>query len=82
MTGYLRRVPHYFLHFVLPHRKSNPEFVGTCPSPDCDWQEFECALTREIVELIDREADLLNRGRKEKSLEGVLALAAFPPQQA
>jgi hypothetical protein len=24
-------------------------------------QEFDCNLTREIVELIDREADLLNR---------------------
>ena len=24
-------------------------------------KEFDCALTREIVELIDREADLLNR---------------------
>lgn len=34
-------------------------------------KEFECALTREIVELIDREADLLNRGRKDKSLEGL-----------
>eukprot|EP00996_Jenningsia_fusiforme_P006473 NODE_787_length_1904_cov_50.562803_g727_i0.p1 GENE.NODE_787_length_1904_cov_50.562803_g727_i0~~NODE_787_length_1904_cov_50.562803_g727_i0.p1 ORF type:complete len:403 (-),score=69.18 NODE_787_length_1904_cov_50.562803_g727_i0:185-1393(-) len=34
-------------------------------------KEFECALTREIVELIDREADLLNRGRKEKALEGL-----------
>eukprot|EP01010_Urceolus_cornutus_P001799 NODE_236_length_1954_cov_254.998950_g186_i0.p1 GENE.NODE_236_length_1954_cov_254.998950_g186_i0~~NODE_236_length_1954_cov_254.998950_g186_i0.p1 ORF type:complete len:555 (-),score=123.87 NODE_236_length_1954_cov_254.998950_g186_i0:218-1882(-) len=34
-------------------------------------KEFECALTREIVELIDREADLLNRGRKEKQLEGL-----------
>uniref|UniRef100_A0A7S1J067 IQ motif and ubiquitin-like domain-containing protein n=1 Tax=Eutreptiella gymnastica TaxID=73025 RepID=A0A7S1J067_9EUGL len=34
-------------------------------------KEFECPLTREIVELIDREADLLNRGRKDKSLEGL-----------
>lgn len=34
-------------------------------------KEFECALTREIVELIDREADLLNRGRREKSLGGL-----------
>lgn len=24
-------------------------------------KEFDCALTREIVQLIDREADLLNR---------------------
>lgn len=34
-------------------------------------QEFDCALTRQIVELIDREADMLHRGRKEKSLEGL-----------
>ena len=33
-------------------------------------KEFDCALTREIVELIDRETDLLNRGRSEKSLQG------------
>ena len=38
-------------------------------------QEFECALTREIVELIDREADLLNRGRKDKSLDGMVCMA-------
>lgn len=34
-------------------------------------KEFECALTHEVVELIDREADMLNRGRKEKSLQGL-----------
>mmetsp|Transcript_24030 Transcript_24030/g.60862 ORF Transcript_24030/g.60862 Transcript_24030/m.60862 type:complete len:664 (-) Transcript_24030:1131-3122(-) len=34
-------------------------------------KEFDCNLTREIVELIDREADMLNRGRSEKSLEGL-----------
>ena len=33
--------------------------------------EFDCSLTREIVDLIDREADMLNRGRSEKSLEGI-----------
>lgn len=32
----------------------------------------ECNLTKEIVELIDREADMLNRGRPESSLEGML----------
>lgn len=37
-------------------------------------KEFDCALTREIVELIDREADMLNRGRQEKSLEGKIRL--------
>jgi len=34
-------------------------------------KEWECNLTREIVELIDREADMLNRGRPETSLEGL-----------
>lgn len=34
-------------------------------------KEFDCNLTREIVELVDREADMLNRGRSEKSLEGL-----------
>merc|ERR1711903_263808 len=34
-------------------------------------KEFDCNLTREIVDLIDREADLLNRGRGEKSLDGL-----------
>jgi len=34
-------------------------------------KEFDCPLTREIVELIDREADMLNRGRQEKSLDGL-----------
>lgn len=35
-------------------------------------KEFDCNLTREIVELIDREGDLVSRGRPEKSLEGML----------
>ena len=34
-------------------------------------KEFDCNLTREIVDLIDREADMLNRGRSESSLEGL-----------
>ena len=33
-------------------------------------KQFDCQLTREICELVDREADLLNRGRSEKSLDG------------
>lgn len=32
-------------------------------------KEFDTKLTKEIIELIDREADLLNRGRPDKSLE-------------
>lgn len=34
-------------------------------------KEFRCPLTRDIVELIDREADLLNRGRKDASLQAL-----------
>lgn len=37
-------------------------------------KEWDCNLTREIVELIDREADMLNRGRPEKSLDGLFRL--------
>jgi IQ calmodulin-binding motif len=34
-------------------------------------QEFDCRLTRELAELIDREADLLNRGRSDKRVAGL-----------
>jgi len=34
-------------------------------------KEFDCNLTRDVVELIDREADMLNRGRSETSLSGL-----------
>jgi len=34
-------------------------------------KEFDCNLTRDVVELIDREADMLNRGRSESSLHGL-----------
>jgi len=39
-------------------------------------KEFDCNLTRDIVELIDREADMLNRGRSESSLHGLRKRAA------
>ena len=34
-------------------------------------KEFDCDLTRDIVELIEREEDLICRGRGDKSLEGL-----------
>ena len=34
-------------------------------------KEHDCKLTKDIVELIDREADLLMRGTKEKNLDGL-----------
>ena len=37
-------------------------------------QEHDCTLTRDIVELVDREADLLVRGMKEETLQGELSL--------
>ncbi len=40
-------------------------------------KEFDCQLTREIVDLIDREADMLSRGRGETSLEGKILILKF-----
>jgi hypothetical protein len=34
-------------------------------------KEFDCNLSREIVDLIDREGDLISRGRGEKTLLGL-----------
>jgi hypothetical protein len=34
-------------------------------------KQFDCSLTRELTELLDREADLLNRGRSEKSMDAL-----------
>ena len=34
-------------------------------------KEFNCQLTQDLITLIDREADLLNRGRSEASLKGL-----------
>ncbi|KAJ3157147.1 hypothetical protein HDU89_002558 [Geranomyces variabilis] len=34
-------------------------------------KEFDCNLTREVVELIDREGDLVSRGREARSMEGL-----------
>ena len=42
-------------------------FVGVCV------QEHDCKLTRDIVELVDREADLLVRDVPEHALEGAHA---------
>lgn len=33
--------------------------------------QFDCPLTRDLITLIDREADLLNRGRSDDSLVGL-----------
>eukprot|EP00397_Hematodinium_sp_SG-2012_P018825 GEMP01019305.1.p1 GENE.GEMP01019305.1~~GEMP01019305.1.p1 ORF type:complete len:625 (+),score=164.19 GEMP01019305.1:67-1941(+) len=34
-------------------------------------KEFDCNLTRDIVDLVDREADMLNRGRPETAFKGL-----------
>jgi len=34
-------------------------------------KEYDCNLTRDIIELIDREADLIMRGVSDKNLEGL-----------
>lgn len=40
-------------------------------------KEHDCKLTHEIIELIDREADLLMRGVKENNLEGTLLFKIY-----
>jgi len=40
-------------------------------SNDFYYQEHDCKLTKEIIELIDREADLLIRGVKDSNLDGL-----------
>ena len=66
--------------FVATHTIYSPTFHPSPPPPPppplfppVKWtvKEFDCNLTRSIVELIDREADLLNRGRAESSLDGL-----------
>jgi hypothetical protein len=37
----------------------------------CFFQEHDSRLTQEIIQLIDREADLLMRGIKEENLSGL-----------
>lgn len=59
---------------ALTRPRPNAPTDPTCPlRTQVKWtvKEFECNLTRDIVELVDREADLLNRGRSEASLEGL-----------
>lgn len=34
-------------------------------------KEFDCSLSREIVELVKREEDMLRRGRSDASLQGL-----------
>ena len=40
-------------------------------------KEHDCKLTQEIIELIDREADLLMRGVKESNLEGTFIMTVL-----
>lgn len=54
-----------FLVHVLEGESLTPSFPLTNP------QEHDCKLTQEIIELIDREADLLMRGVKEGNLTGL-----------
>ena len=41
-------------------------------------KEFDCNLTRALVELIDREADLLNRGRSPTAMDGLRKCVSGP----
>eukprot|EP00742_Colponemidia_sp_Colp-10_P021632 GILJ01025399.1.p1 GENE.GILJ01025399.1~~GILJ01025399.1.p1 ORF type:complete len:168 (+),score=22.85 GILJ01025399.1:3-506(+) len=50
---------------------SNDERLDVLMHVKWTVKEFECILSREITELIDRESDLLNRGRKDGTLTGL-----------
>ena len=45
-------------------------------------KEHDCKRTQEIIELIDREADLLMRGAKEANLEGTFIMTVLDYSQA
>ncbi len=38
-------------------------------------KEYNTKLSKDLTELIDREADLLNRGRSDQALEGLRSVA-------
>lgn len=50
---------------------SNDERMGVLGYVKWTVQVFSTSLTREILELIEREADLMMRGRPAKSLSGL-----------
>ena len=52
------------------------EFKTECDAIICDFmeehnKEFPCSLIQKILELIERESDILQRGRPDSSLEGL-----------
>ena len=56
----------------MQHCSTAGENAGTLSLSLFLLQEHDCTLTREIVELVDREADLLVRGMKEHTLQGTI----------
>ena len=61
---------HLYQGLTLP-KPTTPERLDVLLHVKYTVKEFDCSLTREIVQLIDREADLLNRGRSAKTLDGL-----------
>ncbi|OAE25368.1 hypothetical protein AXG93_4620s1830 [Marchantia polymorpha subsp. ruderalis] len=50
---------------------TNDERVGVLGYVKWTVQVFNCPLTREILDLVEREADLMNRGRPARTLSGL-----------
>ncbi|KAL2623525.1 hypothetical protein R1flu_003730 [Riccia fluitans] len=50
---------------------SNDDRMGVLGYVKWTVQVFNCPLTREILDLIEREADLMNRGRRARTLSGL-----------
>ena len=60
---------HFAQPFLIQVKKS--VYVTYTSMHFFNQQEHDCKLTQEIIELIDREADLLMRGVKELNLLGL-----------
>lgn len=56
---------------IIDWQSGLKEIICMCRAKCVAFQEHECKLTHEIMELIDREADLMMRGVKECNLDGL-----------
>ncbi len=70
MSGFSRRRPNRYNAVIDPSLKTDDR-LDLLLNVKWTVKEFDCQLTRELSGLIDREADMMNRGRSKKSMEGL-----------
>ncbi|BFI17284.1 IQ and ubiquitin-like domain-containing protein [Marchantia polymorpha subsp. ruderalis] len=61
----------HLYHALAKPVGTNDERVGVLGYVKWTVQVFNCPLTREILDLVEREADLMNRGRPARTLSGL-----------